>query len=205
MEDTADQAGETTGAPAPPPPPPPPPPATVPAPVRRSRRGPLWIALAVVLVAGVAGGLVVANAGGGGDPDADEVLHDARTALAQAHAYRFHLTTTDHMVVGEAGGAGTDTTVRSVTDGEVRGHDWHVREDAGMDMGAIETTLVGGRLYVRTPDDNGGPGDWELWPVAPTGSVDDLVAQMSPDELLGDVSDEMGGGLGDEVDAQAGV
>jgi hypothetical protein len=195
VDETAEQVGDGLGAPAPP---------------ARSRRGPLWVALAAVLVAALAGGVVVANAVGDDDPDADEVLRDARTALAHAQAYRFHVETTDRTITGEEGGAGTDTTMRTVADGEVRGRDWHTKQDVGDDMGTMQATSVGGQLYVLDPVEPGEPAVWGHWPAGPAPTMEDLAEMLTApqgffDDMADDLPPEVRDQLPDDVLQEASV
>ncbi len=133
------------------------------------------MALAAVLVAGLGGGVLIANAGDG-SPDPDEVLADARSALSKADAYRFHVTSADHFTMGRIGGPGSDMTMRRVADGEVRGDDWHVRDDAGDDM-VFETTSLGGELYVHSLFGDADKG-WAHLPTPPSPSVDEFATMM---------------------------
>jgi hypothetical protein len=115
------------------------------------------VALAVGVAAVTVGAVVLAGAGGGDEPDAQEALERAATTLDEADSFRFRMTTEDRSVIGEAGGAGSETTQRTVTDVEVAGENWRSRTDSG--DWADETVVVDGALYQRYDD-----GDWELWP-----------------------------------------
>src|SRR5918995_2314232 len=92
----------------------------------RSKR-PLWAALGVVVVAAV-GGTVLATRDRD-EPDPDALLGRASELVEDAEGFRVEATAEERSTVGEAGGAGTETTYRTVTTGVVSGAGW--RETGG--------------------------------------------------------------------------
>ena len=160
----------------------------------RRGRGPLWAVLAV----GVAGGMVAAAlvARSGGDrPDAAEALARARAAMAEAGTYRMRAIAEDRTFSGDPGGAGSDSSYRTVTESEVAGADWRETSDAG--DWADEVVGVGGQIYIRSADDADGLAaePWVVMPAdtAPAGadilSVADEMSGMpgfDDEELLSD-------------------
>jgi len=142
----------------------------------RPRRGPLLAVLAGVVGLAVVAGVVATRGGGGTDPD--EALADAAEALDAAGSYRMSLTTEDRVTTGEAGGPGSDTTTRTVAEGEVSGDDWRIVSDSG--DWADESVGVGGRVYSRFADDTGALAaePWVVFPTTPPPSDEDLVDQL---------------------------
>lgn len=139
----------------------------------------LGVGVAAVAVAAV----VVASAGGGDEPDADEALERAAAALAEEDSFRLRMTTEDRSVVGEAGGAGSESTFRVVTDVEVSGDDFRARTDAGDWFD--EAVAVGGTLYARSEVDAEALAaePWDVWPDEPLPEAEpmdqgDLVAEL---------------------------
>jgi hypothetical protein len=189
VPDAGDSAASPAATPAPegqgatpPPPPPPPPPSLPPAvtPRRRSRR-PL-VAGAVALV--VAVGAVALVVGGGGDePSAAEALERAEAAIAEAGTFRMHTTSEDRSVTGDAGGAGSSTVYRTVTDTEVAGDSSHSVYDSG-DWADEEVQIADG-LYTRSAESTEALAD-EPWVVFPPGAFDDVVpaGDEARDEFL---------------------
>src|SRR5262245_15763135 len=86
-----------------------------------------------------------------GEASARDALRDARTTLAQAHAYRYRMVATSHGM--QAGPGAADSTAVTVT-GEVRGDDVHVREEDGIGTSPSEIVVLGGGYYLRTPAAN---------------------------------------------------
>jgi hypothetical protein len=161
----------------------------------RPRRGPLLAVLAGVVGVAVVAGVVATRGGGGADPD--EALADAAEALEAAGSYRMSLTTEDRVTTGEAGGPGSDTTTRTVAEGEVSGDDWRIVSDSG--DWADESVGVGGRVYSRFADDTGALAaePWVVFPTTPPPSDEDLVDQLvwmaAPMDDMGEIElDESG-------------
>jgi hypothetical protein len=169
----------------------------------RPRRGPLLAVLAGVVGVAVVAGVVATRAGGGTDPD--EALADAAEALEAAGSYRMSLTTEDRVTTSEAGGPGSDTTTRTVAEGEVSGDDWRIVSDSG--DWADETVGVDGKVYARSADDAGALAaePWVVVPSTPPPSdealVDLLVWMAAPMDDMGDTVD--GGGYVEPGDPPA--
>jgi hypothetical protein len=158
------------------------------------RRAPLLAVLAGVVAVAVGAGVVATRGGGGAD--ADEALADAAEALEAAGSYRLAVTMEDRVTTGEAGGAGSDTTTRTLIQGEVSGEDWRVVSDAG--DWADESVGVGGRMYVRSADDADALAaePWVEYPAVPPLSDDEIIDQLvwmaAPMDGMGETVD--GGG-----------
>lgn len=142
----------------------------------RPRRGPLLAVLAGVVAVAVVAGVVATQGGGGADPD--EALADAAEALEAAGSYRLVLTTEDRVTTGEAGGPGSDTTTRTVAEGEVSGGDWRIVSDSG--DWADETVGVGGKIYARYADDTGALAaePWVVYPSTPPPPDEEIVDEL---------------------------
>jgi hypothetical protein len=135
----------------------PPPPALVPAARSRSGRRPVLIALAVLVVGAIAAAVVVVRSGapepGADEPGADEPLDRAGAAIDpadSADSFRMHQVSVDVDRSSLDDGVGTE--LRTVTDTEVSGGDWHIT--VNRDGEADEEVMIGGRLYGRFATDD---------------------------------------------------
>src|SRR5918994_2204580 len=91
----------------------------------RSKR-PLWVVLGVVVVAAVGGAALATR--GGDEPDADALLERASAVVEDVEGFRIDVTSEERSTTGDAGGAGSESTFRTVTTGVVSGEDWRGRK-----------------------------------------------------------------------------
>jgi hypothetical protein len=95
------------------------------------------------------------------------------------------MTTEDRSVIGESGGAGSDTTMRTITEVEVAGDDFRSRTDSG--DWVDEVVAVDGDVYMRFDDE-----DWGRWPGEPVPGdeafdpADELRVMIEDSRELGD-------------------
>jgi hypothetical protein len=136
------------------------------------------IAVGVVLIAAVAAAVVVARSGGS-DVDPDEALQKAAAAMEDAGSYRMHEVSVDSSASGEAGGAGSSSEYRTVTDAEVSGDQWRATTDSG-DY-ADEMVGLTDSFYSRSADTADLLAE-EPWIVLPADVTDQLtdLAEADP-------------------------
>ncbi|MGE3619867.1 MAG: hypothetical protein AB7L84_05320 [Acidimicrobiia bacterium] len=127
--------------------------------------------LAVLAVAGAAAGGAWLLARDGG-PDADAALAEAQAFVEEAGSFHSVVTIRSRVTTGESGGAGTETTARSVVEAWYEGPDrWRaVAETADPFMSGTTTeqvVVVDGTAYVHSDFMvGGGPGpEWIAVPV----------------------------------------
>jgi hypothetical protein len=132
------------------------------------------IALGVVLVGAVVAAVVVARSGDS-EPDPDEALGKAAAAMADARSFRLKAVSVDSSATGEAGGAGSSTEFRMVTDAEVSGDEGRATTDSGDFVD--ETVWLTDSLYSRSADSAEALADeqWIVFPADVTGQVTDLA------------------------------
>jgi hypothetical protein len=193
MADDSEQHPDQTWAAVPPPPPPLPPPLALEGPeaevqvVRRGGGRGRLIVTAVVVGGLLAGGLAFI-ASRGDDVDPDRALAAAQDVAQGSGSFRFELLQVSRVEVGEAGGAGSDTTTRSVTTGAVAGPDtWKITEDLGMlyadEPEIYETIRVGDTAYTDNSFPMGDvPGpSWVTFPADGMDVTPEELAQMYED------------------------
>ena len=153
----------------------------------RSKR-PLWVVLGVVVVAAVGGAALATR--GGDEPDADALLERASALVEDVEGFRIDVTSEERSTTGDAGGAGSESTFRTVTTGVVSGEDWRMTTDAS--EWADESVAVDDVVYVRSARDVEGLATepWVTYPEPPPLTTDDLVEMagfvLAPPEVLGD-------------------
>jgi hypothetical protein len=137
---------------------------------------------AVAVVAVVAGAVLVSGDDG---PSAEEALARAQDAMLDSGTFRLRSTATDRSSVGEAGGGGSDTTYRVVTEAAVAGADWRARTDQGDWL--EEAVAVDGDVYLRSEADEDALSE-EPWAVVPSAPMRDqdigdfLFADLLPED-----------------------
>lgn len=209
-DDSVDDAREPGQVPPPPPPPPPPLTATPEAPIpaltpleadtqvvrRGSGRTRLALA-AVVALAVLAGGLAFLVSRSD-EVDPDRALAAAQSVVEESASFRFEALQVTNMKTGDPDGAGSDSTMRIVTTGEVAGPEtWRLTEDYGTGFGSepevYEAIRIGDTIYTdggTMMGDVPGPS-WVAYPVDATEMTVDEIAEMYEDLESEDVPSDM--------------
>jgi hypothetical protein len=140
--------------------------------------------------------------GGGNDIDADEALEKAQAFVEDAQSYRYELLDTRRVTVGDPAGAGSDTTTRALTTGEVVDSEhWHVVEQDGYDTEFTYETIRDGETvfsnWAMTLDDEGidVPG-WTAGAASEVPTMDELVEMYTWEPEASDDEEH------DEIDRQ---
>ncbi len=154
--------------------------------VRRPQRSGWLVRGAVVVVIALVGGAVWGMSRNS-EPGPDAALAEAQAFVGEATSYRFRITMKSRITTGDPAGAGSETTSRSVTTGEVAGPDrWTMTSeyaDVMFDEPYSETVLRSGDdVYVKTPP-----------PASPLGSETEVGAppwfKLSPEEANPTIED----------------
>jgi hypothetical protein len=128
--------------------------------------------------------------------DGRAALAAAQRTLERSSPYRYEVRTTLHTTSGDPDGAGSDSTERTLTKGEVvSDHEWRLVEDLGEDMGfagsQVEVRRIDDELYIaaaRLPDAVGPAWQVASAPPPPTRQqvADALADSYDEDELDAD-------------------
>jgi hypothetical protein len=156
-----------------------------------------WLAAFIALIAVVAG--AVALLADEDEPDADAALTAAQAAVDDADSYRFELRQTSHVTSGDPDGSGSESTTRTVSQGEVAsGDSWRTVVQLPADQfddetyTPYETRRVGDTVYDgggdSTTEADVGP-HWTETPAAQRAvTIDDYAAFY--DDAQGEEGDD---------------
>ena len=125
-----------------------------------------WLAAFIALIAVVAGS--VALLADEDEPDADAALTAAQDAVEGADSYRFQLRQTSHLISGDPDGSGSESTTRTVSQGEIAAADtWRMVSEDPVDQyddeeyTPYDTRRIGDTVYSSggdsTTEANAGP------------------------------------------------
>ena len=127
--------------------------------VRRGRRVPLLVALAVVTVGGLGAAALL---GAGDEPDPHETLAAAQAAVEGSTSFRFTMSGETAMRLGDDEN-GTDTTTRFTGTGAWADERWQMRSGGG--FAEMEIVVDGTTTYERFTEPGGALEDelWQSW------------------------------------------
>jgi hypothetical protein len=150
-----------------------------------------WLAAFSMLIALTGGIVVVARHEPSADPDA--ALTKAQAAVADAASFRFEMRTTSHTTTGDPDGAGSDTTSRTVTTGDVAAKDrWRVIEQDSYSDGTspYETRRIGDEMYLSGGEEPTDVGVGPAWDAGTVGTHEPTAADYADEyEMYSDESD----------------